>query len=45
MNKSEHAKGSMAQGAKVNLNTNQATEAGKQAVRDAAKARGLEVYL
>ena len=37
-------KGALAQGAEVYLSGNQPTAAGKQAVRDAAKARGLKVY-
>ena len=38
-------KGALAPGAKVYLNNNSATETGKQAMRDAAKARGLSVYV
>ena len=39
------ANGALAQGGSVFLMfNNQATEAGKQALRDAAEARGLEVY-
>ena len=37
-------KGALAPGAKVYLNKNIATETGKQAMRDTAKARGLSVY-
>ena len=37
--------GALAPGAKVNLSANSATETGKQAMRDAAKARGLSVYV
>ena len=37
--------GALAPGAKVYLMRNSATETGKQAMRDAAKARGLSVYL
>ena len=38
------AKGALAQGAQINLHYNHnATETGKQAMRDAAKARGLRV--
>ena len=37
--------GALASGAKVRLGGNLATEAGKQAMRDAAEARGLDVYL
>ena len=36
-------KGALAPGAKVYLHGNSATETGKQAMRDAAKARGLIV--
>ena len=35
--------GALAPGAKVFLSGNSATETGKQAMRDAAKARGLRV--
>ena len=38
-------KGALAPGAKVYLMENSATETGKQAMRDAAKARGLSVYV
>ena len=38
-------KGALAPGATVNLLSNSATETGKQAMRDAAKARGLSVYV
>ena len=38
-------KGALAPGAEVFLGGNDATETGKQAMRDAAKARGLSVYL
>ena len=37
--------GALAPGANVFLGGNNATETGKQAMRDAAKARGLSVYL
>ena len=37
--------GALAPGATVNLLSNSATETGKQAMRDAAKARGLSVYV
>ena len=37
--------GALAPGAEVYLNDNSATETGKQAMRDAAKARGLSVYV
>ena len=37
------ASGALAPGAIVYLNYNSATETGKQAMRDAAKARGLDV--
>ena len=37
--------GALAPGANVYLNNNSATETGKQAMRDAAKARGLSVYV
>ena len=36
-------KGALALGATVYLHNNSATETGKQAMRDAAKARGLRV--
>ena len=36
--------GALAPGASVFLSGNNATETGKQAMRDAAKARGLSVY-
>ena len=36
--------GALAPGAEVYLFDNSATETGKQAMRDAAKARGLSVY-
>ena len=39
------ASGALAPGAKVNLSANSATETGKQAMRDAAKARGLSVFV
>ena len=38
-------KGALAPGAEVYLMRNSATETGKQAMRDAAKARGLSVYV
>ena len=38
-------KGALAPGAKVYLGRNSVTETGEQAMRDAAKARGLAVYL
>ena len=38
-------KGALAPGANVYLMRNSATETGKQAMRDAAKARGLSVYV
>ena len=38
-------KGALAPGATVSLLSNSATETGKQAMRDAAKARGLSVYV
>ena len=37
-------KGALAPGAQIFLQGNNATETGKQAMRDAAKARGLIVY-
>ena len=37
--------GALAPGAKVYLDNNSATKTGKQAMRDAAKARGLSVYV
>ena len=37
--------GALAPGATVYLGANSATETGKQAMRDAAKARGLSVYV
>ena len=37
--------GALAPGAKVYLDGNSVTETGKQAMRDAAKARGLTVHL
>ena len=37
--------GALAPGAEVHLQRNKATEIGKQALRDAAKARGLRLYL
>ena len=37
--------GALAPGANVFLRGNSATETGKQAMRDAAKARGLRVYV
>ena len=37
--------GALAPGAKVFLGGNSVTETGKQAMRDAAKARGLTVHL
>ena len=37
--------GALAPGAEVHLQRNNATEIGKQALRDAAKARGLRMYL
>ena len=37
--------GALAPGATVKLEANSATETGKQAMRDAAKARGLSVYV
>ena len=37
-------KGALAPGASISLSGNNATETGKQAMRDAAKARGLRVY-
>ena len=43
--KSKHAMGSLAPGAEVILYDNNATEAGKQAVRDATKDCGRSVYL
>ena len=36
--------GALAPGARVFLGNNSATETGKQAMRDAVKARGLNVY-
>ena len=39
------AKGALAQGASVNLSGNSATEAGKQAMRDATMDCGRSVYL
>jgi hypothetical protein len=36
--------GALAPGAKIFLGNNSATETGKQAMRDAVKARGLNVY-
>ena len=36
--------GALAPGATVYLGSNSATETGKQAMRDAAKARGLSVH-
>ena len=41
----ENGKGALAPGAQVYLMSNQATEAGKQAVRDATKDCGRNVYL
>ena len=41
--KSKHARGALASGATIYLSDNRVTDAGKQAVRDAAKARGLKV--
>ena len=38
------ASGALAPGAEVYLFDNSATETGKQAMRDAAKARGLRVH-
>ena len=38
------AGGALASGAMVLLAVNKATKAGKQAVRDAAKARGVKVH-
>ena len=37
--------GALAPGAAVSLRANSATEIGKQAMRDAAKARGLSVFV
>ena len=37
-------KGALAPGASISLSGNNATETGKQAMRDAAKARGLSVH-
>ena len=37
--------GALAPGATVYLEANSATETGKQAMRDAAKPRGLRVYV
>ena len=37
-------KGALAPGATVDLRFNNATETGEQAMRDAAKARGLSVH-
>ena len=37
--------GALAPGATVYLGENSATETGKQAMRDAAKARGLSAYV
>ena len=37
--------GALAPGAAVYLGANKATQTGKQAMRDAAKARGLSVYV
>ena len=39
------ASGALAPGATVYLGSKSATETGKQAMRDAAKARGLSVYV
>ena len=39
------ASGALAPGATVDLLANSATATGKQAMRDAAKARGLSVYV
>ena len=39
------ASGALAPGATVYLGANSATETGKQAMRDAAKARGLSVFV
>ena len=41
----DNASGALAPGATVFLQENSATETGKQAMRDAAKARGLSVYV
>ena len=41
----DNASGALAPGAIVYLIYNSATETGKQAMRDAAKARGLRVYV
>ena len=38
-------KGALARDAQIFLGSNNATEIGKQAMRDAVKARGLSVYL
>ena len=42
---SEFAMGALAPGAKSYMYNNSATETGKQAMHDAAKARGLSVYV